>query len=611
MSSATGHEAVGHDRAIRRFRTAFGPKSDAVLTDDRGVVIATNGSLAAAVASPGLSLAALPRGVASDDLAPSMLSVLSAADLSASAELILADGSTASAQLFSIRSEDATTTYLVMVLSMVVAAAELDRLRQSDQIYGLWFERAPSGVALVSPSGQFLRANPALCRLLDRTEVELQVLTFQQITHPDDLLLDVKNVDDVLAGVFDRYDIDKRYLRPDGSVVWAHLTVALVRDLGGRPVHFIAMVEDISERRRAQDELRAALEFQRTLFDLAPVAMAQLDLAGTIMQVNAAAGELAGGSPDDLLGRNAVDLSSWLDASEMQQSLAALVSGELSRSVEEWRIGDLRGRDRVLSVHVAAVAGLDGAIDSLLMQVLDVTEERDLSNRLHESVESLSMAYREKVALMSALSHDLRTPLATLRILAQLLQRESLSEAERTDIATRLVHEAVRTEGVLSDLVASERAGSGLIAPRRAPVDVSGVVQRVIARYNDPSRSVDLATTATDTTVVADEALLERLIDNLVSNATRHTRVGTQVWVSVDAGIDDVEIVVDDNGVGVPDRLKELVFEPYVRGEHHDRPGSGVGLFLVRQFAQFHGGSAVCLDRPGGGARFHVRIPRG
>ncbi|MEY2444167.1 MAG: hypothetical protein QOE00_747 [Ilumatobacteraceae bacterium] len=564
-----------------------------------------------------MPLTALPNGMTSEDLDRCVSSVLTTSTIGETAHLLMGDGLAISARLLTIRSEDAAHRYLIAVLAPDVRSDEWGRLRHSDRLYELWFERAPAGVCLVATDGTFLRVNPAYCNLVGRTELELQRMTFQDITHPDDLLLDVSLVEDVLAERIDRYDIDKRYVRPDGSIVWVHLTVALLRDESGEPLHFISMLEDITERRQAQETLQTTLELWRTTFERSPVAMVVLALDGTIMQANDAAGELMGRAPDELVGLCTPDLGDADVSAESHRNLARLASGEISTNIAERRLRDRYGRERWLSVHTAAVVGVGGRVERLLMQVIDVTEARALREQLQQSVEGLSLAYREKTALMTALSHDLRTPLAAIRILAELLvTSDESAQGDRADFARRLLAEAARTEGVLGDLVASERASSGLITPRRVPIALNDLVRRVVDLEGDhaPSQVIVAPPGSGDCTVSADPALVERMAANLLSNALRHTPAGTTVWVSVDGDPPDgegtVRLLVEDDGQGVPDALKEAIFEPYVRGAAVDRPGTGIGLFLVRRFAEFHGGSVVCGDRHGGGASFLVTLPR-
>ncbi|WP_232503511.1 PAS domain-containing protein [Pseudogulbenkiania sp. NH8B] len=140
---------------------------------------------------------------------------------------------------------------LMDALERQQTALELSRKELSDTM-----QAAAIGMALVSTSGHWLKVNPALCQLLGYREEELLPLTFQDVTHPDDLELDLANVHALLEGRADTYRMEKRYLRQDGRELWAQLAVSIVRDRDGRPLYFVAQVEDIDQLKRAQEALR-------------------------------------------------------------------------------------------------------------------------------------------------------------------------------------------------------------------------------------------------------------------------------------------------------------------------------------------------------------------
>jgi PAS domain S-box-containing protein len=132
-------------------------------------------------------------------------------------------------------------------------------LDESERRFRNTFEHANVGMAHVGLDGRFIRVNNHLCRLLGRSEPELLDVTFQQITHPDDLAADVGQLEAVVAGSIDAYTMEKRYIRPDGSLIWADLSVSLLRAADGTPVKFIAIVADIAERKRAQEQVELTL----------------------------------------------------------------------------------------------------------------------------------------------------------------------------------------------------------------------------------------------------------------------------------------------------------------------------------------------------------------
>ena len=130
-----------------------------------------------------------------------------------------------------------------------------DSLREAEERFRRAFDDAPIGMALVSPDGRFLRVNRTLCELAGRSEADLLEQTFQQITHPDDVNTSLDHTRRLLAGDIPAYRMEKRYLRGDGLVVWVMLSVSLVRDGDGEPLYFVAQIEDITERKHAQQEL--------------------------------------------------------------------------------------------------------------------------------------------------------------------------------------------------------------------------------------------------------------------------------------------------------------------------------------------------------------------
>jgi PAS domain S-box-containing protein/diguanylate cyclase (GGDEF)-like protein len=127
--------------------------------------------------------------------------------------------------------------------------------RDAEERFRLAFDHAPIGIALVSPEGAWLRVNKTLCDMTGYGEDELLASTFQDITHPDDLETDLAHVGAMLAGDIRTYEMEKRYIRADGSIMWVLLSVSLVRDAEGWPRYFISQIQDIDERKRAREEL--------------------------------------------------------------------------------------------------------------------------------------------------------------------------------------------------------------------------------------------------------------------------------------------------------------------------------------------------------------------
>ncbi len=155
-----------------------------------------------------------------------------------------------------VRDPSGEPLYFVAQIEDITKRRETENaLREAEERFRRAFEDGPIGMALVAPDGRFLRVNTTLCRLTGWSESELLARSFREITHADDLLSGADETKLLLAGEISAFQLEKRYLRPDDTIVWATLSVSLVRDAAGEPLYFVSQIEDITERKRAHDEL--------------------------------------------------------------------------------------------------------------------------------------------------------------------------------------------------------------------------------------------------------------------------------------------------------------------------------------------------------------------
>lgn len=180
-----------------------------------------------------------------------------------------------------VRMPDDDNRVLCFTLDMTAQKqAELER-RNNEQLFQAIFEQAAVGIGRVDPEGNWLQANDRLCRIVGYDCTELLHLSFQDITHPDDLEADLNFVQQLLAGTKNTYSLEKRYVRKDGSPVWINLAVSLVRTPEGLPKYFISVVQDINERKQAEAEIR---RLNATLEQRVEERTAQLEAVNTELE---------------------------------------------------------------------------------------------------------------------------------------------------------------------------------------------------------------------------------------------------------------------------------------------------------------------------------------
>ena len=254
------------------------------------------------------------------------------------------------------------------------------------------FEQAAVGMAHISPDGTWIRLNDRFCEMLGYRRAELLAKTFREVTHPGDLPATMASISSLLAGVTASLNIEKRYIRKDGSHLWAGVTLSLVRKPDGAPHYFISVAEDIAQRKAAEEALRESEQRFRSLFERAPLPGYLIDTAdASIVDCNAAAAAMLGYGHDDLRRMRITDID------------AVGVEIALKTSLLEGRPLQFESRHRtrsggILDVMVAAVP-VDIAGRRLAHgTVVDITERKRAEAGLRDLTAGLEVRVREEVA---------------------------------------------------------------------------------------------------------------------------------------------------------------------------------------------------------------------
>jgi PAS domain S-box-containing protein len=251
-------------------------------------------------------------------------------------------------------------------------------------------------------------------------------------------------------------------------------------------------------------------------------------------------------------------------------------------------------------------------VGTVATQLGSFVRRRQAEDALRLSERELRALDRIKNTFLHGVSHELRTPLGAMRGISLLLARDlerdepRLSIEQQRELLQRLANTTRTMNRLLDDLLDLDRLVLGILEPQRIRADVSEIVRAAVAESEAAGgRTVEMD--LTPLVMQVDQSKLERIIENLLSNAGKYAPPDSPIWVRVQPDPRGVLIVVEDAGGGVPEEMRDRIFEPFTRiGLDPSAPGLGIGLSLVAAFAQLHGGRAWVEEREGGGASFRV-----
>ena len=442
--------------------------------------------------------------------------------------------------------------------------------------------------------------------------------------HPDDRRRVLE--EDMAANEEGAYRSEYRFRAANGEYRWVHDEATLVGDATGG--YWQGFILDITERKRAEARLLEAEARFRTLVEQVPVVIYTQE----IDRHDPALTNTTYISPrvEELLGYTAAESLAtgglWreiLHPDDRARVLEEDADGNTSGQPFAMEYRMIRKDGRVVWIYDEATLVTDTGGGPRYWQgfMLDITERKRAEERLaaaltteRDAASRLRTLDDMKNTFLQAVSHDLRTPLAAILGLAVTLEREDvgLSADDTRDLARRIAANARKLARMVTDLLDLDRLARGIVEPKSQPTDVGALVRRVLSDSELLSER-DVRIEAPELVIATDGAKVERIVENLLANTARHTPRQSRVWIRVSPADPGALLVVEDDGPGIPEDLRDAIFEAFRQGpgasEHS--PGVGVGLALVARFAELLGGRAWVEERPGGGASFRVFLADG
>jgi len=527
-------------------------------------------------------------------------------------------------------------TVLLMVYSSGYLMWRRDRQRRelaalharqaAEARFRVVFEQAPLGVVLIDPrSGRFTEVNQRFADIVGRSPGELVGLEPAQLTHPDDVGESRDKIRRLAAGEIGGYRLNKRYLRPDGSVVWASVTFAPVRVETEEAPRYLGIVEDISARKQMEERLRVSEERHRLLADNAIDVIVTLDLDGRFSYVSPSVEKLRGYTADEALRQpldEALTPASLTTARAYLDRLrASLAAG---RPLETFR-GELEHRCKNgatvwADVTASPILSADGSFVEILGVTRDISERIRHERELQQAYDAAEAANAAKSEFLAHMSHEIRTPMNAVLGLAQVLEREPLADNQREMVA-RIRGAGQSLLAILNDVLDLSKIEAGQLRIEPRPFELGTLLANLDSLMGQTARAKGLVlrTYAPATPLgplVGDGLRLEQVLFNLTGNAIKFTENGevavlVQVRESTESAL-RLRFEVRDSGIGIAPEALGRLFAPFTQadaGIGRRFGGTGLGLSICKRLVELMGGQIGAESQLGQGSVFWFELP--
>jgi PAS domain S-box-containing protein len=506
--------------------------------------------------------------------------------------------------------------------------------RESEDKFKYVFDNSSVGKSITLPTGE-INTNKTFADMFGYTREELQNKKWQEITHPDDIELTQRNVDQLISGEQGSVRFNKRYIHKNGSVVWVDLSSAIRHDKDGKALYFITSVIDITERKRAELALRETSEHLSHMLANSPTVIYSLKVEGKTanpMWISDNIETVLGFSPED-----ALQPEWWIGRIYPEDRPGALASLEhILDDFYEHEYRFLCKDDSLIWLHDerCLLRGAENKPYEVVGAWTDITtlkqaEEalKEYNTRLETAVEARTSELREaqeqlvrqeKLAVLGQLAgsvgHELRNPLAVINNALYYLKLVGANGNEKVKEYLGIIQTETNTaEKIITDLLDFARIKSLDLEP----VSVSELIRLTFERFPVPSSLDQTLEIPTDLPkVFVDPRQMVQVLGNLVVNAcqsmsstgssTTGALKGGHLTISVSAINDFIAIAVQDTGMGISAENIQKIFEPLFTTK---AKGIGLGLSVSQKLVKANGGRIEVKSEVGKGSTFTIFLP--
>ncbi len=490
-------------------------------------------------------------------------------------------------------------------------------LKESEEKFRKIFEESPFCMVMTAKDFSILKANMAFCKMIGYEESELKAFTFRNITHPDHIAGNELGLMRLVAGEMETYNTEKRYIRKDETIIWGSTTVSIIRNNKEEIQFFLVMVEDITSRKNAEEELERSFSLIKATLESTEDGIIVVDSVGKIVQYNQKFIEMWNipeyimNSGDDNMALDFVK-EQLLNPDSFLESVKQLYSDPEATSSDLLEFKDNRFFERYSQPQK-----VNGVSVGRVWSFRDITAKRRAEKELIAAKEKAEEGDKLKTAFLHNVSHEIRTPMNAIIGFSTLLSEPEISESEQLQYVDIISQSSNQLLSIINDIVdiANVESGQAKLAMREINLNSSlkGLLEQFRLSVKELDISINLSCGLPDekSRIITDSTKVIQVISNLVSNSIKFTQKG-----KIDFGYilkeGFLEFEVKDTGIGIPPEHVDKIFDRFYQVDRtvsRKFGGTGLGLSICKAYIELLGGKIWLSSKQHEGSVFIFTIP--
>jgi PAS domain S-box-containing protein len=458
--------------------------------------------------------------------------------------------------------------------------------------------------------GNYLFVTPSVKESMGYEVEEMLGRNALEFVHPEDVSAIEKDFTESLEKRIKEKTSYFRYKHKNGEWRWIQATGGLIFDEEDKPIYWRANKIDITEKKITEEKLRAKEEQYKLVSENSADVICLHKLDGSYTFVSPSCERLEGYSVEEKMEMTLEEFIHPDDSKRALEVFRDTIANKSTNVMTQYRIQKKDGEYFWAGVSMSAVMNQENKVQFVLTSTRDISE-------IVKVIEKERQLNKLKSSFISMASHEFRTPLTTIQSSNELISmyldnRPEMPDNKLVKHVTRIRTELDRLNSLLKDVFTLGRLDVGKTHLKKEITSLTGIVKQVIqeCQVQYKNRSVGLTVEGKERQLLLDSQLISHAISNLISNALKYSGAKKDPDVVLKFSDNGISVVVNDYGIGIPERDQPNLFESFSRASNvGDIEGTGLGLVIVKQFIEMHGGTITFSSEVGKGTSFYVDIP--